>query len=98
MVGKTNDGTPNQKDRQIITSYIPTNTEMGLCLEIKQHVENKLRKNLNFFRCDFFKDKSQKISILEFEMFNPGFFFHKREREENLAIAKNFIDSITNNR
>ncbi len=98
MVGKTEDGTPNQKDRNFDTLYKPSNEELKLCLEIKQHVENKLNQQLNFFRCDFLKDKSQRISVLEFEMFNPGFFFHKRERQEDLKIAQHFINSITKNR
>lgn len=98
MVGKTDDGTPNQKERRFNTLYKPSQKEVELCMEIKQYVENKLRQKLNFFRCDFLKDKMQNISVLEFEMFNPGFFFHKREREEDVSIAKHFINSVLKNR
>ena len=65
-----------------------------MCLEMKQHIEHDMRKTIHYFRCDYFKNKLNKMSILEFEMVNPGFFLMYRERTESNKIAKNFIDYL----
>lgn len=98
MAGKKEDGTPSQATRTIQTNYRPNQDEINLCMDIKAQMEDTVRKQLHFFRCDFFKDKFGHPSVLEFEMCNPGFFFHKRERKEDLEIAKHFLDSISKGR
>lgn len=98
MVGKKADGTPNQANRVIHTNYKPNQDEVNLCMDLKGYMEDTFHKELHFFRCDFFKDKFGHPSVLEFEMCNPGFFFHKRERKEDLQISKHFLDSISKGR
>ncbi len=90
---KKNSAIPKQ-DERTFHPYNPSKDEIQMCLEMKQHIEHDMRKTIHYFRCDYFKNKLNKMSILEFEMVNPGFFLMYRERTESNKIAKNFIDYL----